>query len=157
MKKKALYCTSCKLENMVDVKHKKCIICKLKQPTYNYQNEKQRLYCKDCKTCGMVDIRHNKCITCNVKRAAFNYPIEKQTLYCNDCKHCGMVDITHKKCINCNLSSKKTYNNHCAFCFINLFPNNPISTKARCSKELKVVIHMLNILILPIIIHSMWT
>ena len=55
-----------------------------------------------------------------------------------------MVNIRNKRCINCNLSrAYKTYN-HCAFCFINLFPNDPKASKARSSKELKVVIHILN-------------
>ena len=56
-----------------------------------------------------------------------------------------MINIKDKKCISCNLSSaNRKYNNHCAFCFINLFPNDPKGIRARCSKELKVVIHILN-------------
>jgi len=56
-----------------------------------------------------------------------------------------VIDISHKECINCNLSrADKNYNNHCAFCFINLFPNDLKAIKAKKSKELKVVVHILN-------------
>ena len=50
-------------------------------------------------------------------------------------KNCGMVDVKHKKCISCNLSqAKRKYNNHCAFCFVNLFPNDQKAIKAKTSK-----------------------
>ena len=46
---------------------------------------------------------------------------------------------------NCNLpQANRKYNKHCTFCFITLFPNDPKSFKARTSKELKVVIRILN-------------
>ena len=41
-------------------------------------------------------------------------------------------------------SANRKYNNHCAFCFVNLFPNDPKSIKAKSSKELEVVIHIFN-------------
>ena len=107
-------------------------------PSFNYPNEKQRLYCNDCKKCGMIDTKSKKCITCNFQIPIFNYPNEKQILYCNDCKKCGMVDVSHEKCMSCTLTqANKKYNNHCAFCFINLFPNDQKSIKATCSKEFK--------------------
>ena len=62
----------------------------------------------------------------------------KKTLYCNNCKRCGMVYIISKKCISCILSlANKIYNTHCAFCFVNLFPNDTKSLEAKTSKELK--------------------
>ena len=54
-----------------------------------------------------------------------------------------MVNIISKKCIKCKLSYvNRKYNNHGVFCFVNLFPNDPKSVKARSSKELKVVLHI---------------
>ena len=47
--KRALYCKSCKLEDMIDILHKKCITCNIKHPIYNYPNETQKSYCKSCK------------------------------------------------------------------------------------------------------------
>ena len=74
--KKALYCATCKLDNMIDIRSAKCIICNLKDGGYNYPNEKQRIYCKYCKRCGMVDVKNKKCISCHLKQP--NSPTEKK-------------------------------------------------------------------------------
>ena len=50
---KALYCSSCKLEGMVNIYNKKCI-CKKSTPHFNYPNETKALYCGSCKLDGMV-------------------------------------------------------------------------------------------------------
>ena len=58
----------------------------------------------------------------------------KKAFYCSDCKKCGMIDIKHK-CKRCDLTlASRKYNNHCAFCFINPFPNDPKSIEAKGSK-----------------------
>jgi hypothetical protein len=44
----------------------------------------------------------------------------------------------------CVTNGNRKYDGFCAICFISLFPNDPKSIKARCSKELKVVLHRLN-------------
>ena len=102
-KSKALYCSTHKLDNMVDIKSKKCIKCNIKRPSFNYKNEKKALYCSDCKLNDMFDIKNKKCIKCNNKRSNFNYKNEKNALYCGDCKLENMVDIKNKKCIKCNI------------------------------------------------------
>ena len=48
---------------MVDIKHPKCIKCKIIRPTFNLPNEKKALYCSECKEDGMVDVKNPKCIT----------------------------------------------------------------------------------------------
>ena len=102
-------------------------------PGFNNPNEQKALYCNDCKKCGMVDIKHKKCVICNLM-PIFNYTNEKQAFYCNDCKKCGMINIKDKRCVACNLArADKKYNNHYAFCFVNVFPNDPKSIKARTS------------------------
>ena len=35
-----LHSSGCKLENMIDIKHPKCIVCKEKQPNFNLPGEK---------------------------------------------------------------------------------------------------------------------
>ena len=40
---KPLYCASCKLENMTDIKNNKCIKCDVKRAAYNYPNEKESI------------------------------------------------------------------------------------------------------------------
>jgi hypothetical protein len=82
--KRAIYCKTHKLENMIDVMHKKCIHCN-KIPYYNYPSEKRGLYCKTHKLENMVNVISKKCIHCN-KQPVFNYSSEKRGLYCNDHK-----------------------------------------------------------------------
>ena len=38
--KQGLYCNDCKKCDMLNVTHKNCITCNLKQPIFNYPNEK---------------------------------------------------------------------------------------------------------------------
>ena len=60
-------------------------------------------------------------------------------------KKCGMISLEDKRCVSCNLTlANRNYNNPCAFCFINLFPNDPKSIKSRSSEELKVEVRILN-------------
>ena len=83
----------------------------------------------------MMDNIDKKCIKCNIEIPGFIYSNERQRLDCSDCKKCSMINIKDKKCISCNLSqANKEYTNHCAFCFINLFPNEPKSIIARTSR-----------------------
>ena len=72
--KKALYCSTHKLDDMVDIKNKKCIYdgCD-KQPVYNYINEKKALYCCTHKLEYMIDIINKKCVLCDLNRANRNY------------------------------------------------------------------------------------
>ncbi len=102
-KKITLYCSSCKLENMIDIKSKKCINCNIKCPAFNYKNESKPLYCGDCKLQNMIDIKNKKCIKCNNKQPVFNYKDESKPLYCGDCKLENMVNIISKKCVTCNV------------------------------------------------------
>jgi uncharacterized protein YajQ (UPF0234 family) len=101
--RKFIYCSKHKLENMIDIKSKKCINCNIKQPVFNYDGEKNAIYCGDCKLHNTIDIKSKKCIGCNIKQPIFNYENEKSTLYCNDCKLENMIDIKSKKCITCNI------------------------------------------------------
>jgi len=93
----------------------------------------------------MIDVKRKKCVIYTLKTSKFQLSKWNKKLYCTDCKICGMIDINHKPCINCDLTfAHKKNNKHCALCFINSFPNDPKSIKARTSKEFKVVIHTLN-------------
>ncbi len=59
---RALYCGSCKKNNMVNIIHPKCIICKNKRPSFNYMDKSKPLYCANCKKDKMIDVRSKKCI-----------------------------------------------------------------------------------------------
>ena len=119
------YCSLHKLDDMIDIKNKKCITCNIKRSNFNYVNESKALYCSDCKLDDMIDIKHKKCITCNFKRPIFNYVNEPKALYCGDCKLDDMIDIISKKCTNCNINyASRNYKPHCFNCFGYLSPND---------------------------------
>jgi len=99
---KPKYCSRCKLVNMINLKHQKCIVCNDKYPSFNIPTKKNALYCNDCKEDTMIDVATFKCIICKNKQPNFNISTEQKALYCNDCKEDGMVDIKHHKCIICN-------------------------------------------------------
>ena len=121
---KPLFCSSCKLENMVDVKNKKCVTCKLKQPSFNYPNENQYIVLFVNQMIRFVS--HKNIVSHVTYTTSFQLSEWKQQIYCNDCKKCGMIDVANKRCISCILTQATgTYNNHCAFCFVNLSPNDP--------------------------------
>jgi hypothetical protein len=55
-----------------------------------------------------------------------------------------MIDITNKKCLfeNCDTRSNPKYKGYCLFCYINEFPNEPISRNYK-TKERTVVEYVL--------------
>ena len=59
---KPLYCSSHKLEGMVDIIHKTCIHegCKIR-PAFNKEGETKELYCSAHKLEGMIDVVSPKC------------------------------------------------------------------------------------------------
>ena len=107
--KKALFCNKHKLDNMVNINAKKCIICNLKTPNFNNPEEKSGLYCINCKLDGMEDVHHQKCITCKDKRPTYNYTNETKPLYCINCKSEEMIDVANPKCIKCK-DKRPTFN-----------------------------------------------
>ena len=140
--KKALYCNSHKLEGMVDIKHKKCqhTHCD-KRPHHNYPHEKIGIYCSEHKLEGMVDVLSKRCKheSCNII-PSFNYPHEKGGLYCVSHKLEGMVDNVNVTCKSewCVTQPKKKYDGYCIHCYMNLFPDKPVSRNYK-TKEYSVV------------------
>jgi hypothetical protein len=135
------YCNKCKLDEMIDIKHKKCITCKKVRPNYNYPTKTRALYCNNCKLDEMVNVIDKKCITCKKVRPNYNYPTETRALYCNNCKLDEMIDIKNKKCIKCkNITPNYNYPTetralYCASCktsnMINVKDKKCISCKIK--------------------------
>ena len=147
--KKGLYCLQHKTEGMVDVKNKSCKSegCNT-QPHYNVEGQKKGLYCSEHKKEGMVDVISKSCIHegCNTIP---NYNVEgqKKGLYCLQHKTEEMVDVKNKSCKSewCTtqvLTIK--YYGYCLFCFINLFPDKPVSRNYK-TKEYAVVEFVLSV------------
>jgi hypothetical protein len=136
--KKGLYCLNHKKENMVDVKHITCLECN-KRPTFNKDGEHKAIYCSAHKKNNMVDVLNKTCLECN-KHPVFNKNGELKALYCVAHKKENMVDVINKTCksIWCSTQPTQKYDGYCFFCYINIFPDKPISRNYK-TKEYAVV------------------
>ena len=134
-------------------KRKQCVVdgCET-QPSYNMPGETVGLYCKIHKHPGMVDVKNKRCVVDGCEtQPSYNMPGETVGLYCakHGKEHPGMVNVTNKRCVGgmdgfkCpyDHQSTKKYNNHCAQCFKQKFPDHPLTQKMKLKmreKELKV-------------------
>ena len=135
-----LYCSGHKKEGMVDVRSKNCLECK-KQPAFNKEGETKGLYCSVHKKEGMIDVKSKTCIRDGCKkRPSFNKEGVTTALYCSAHKKEWMVDVISKTCKSewCSTSVKKKYDGYCLFCYMNLFPDKPVSRNYK-TKEYSVV------------------
>ena len=141
-KKNGLYCSAHKLEGMIDVINKTCTHegCNIR-PFFNIEGKKTGLYCSAHKLEGMVNVISKTCTHegCNT-RANFNVEGKKNGLYCSAHKLEGMVDVIGKTCKSewCFTRIGEKYNGYCQYCYINLFPNEPISRNYK-TKEYAVI------------------
>jgi hypothetical protein len=134
----ALYCATHKKEGMVNVKDKTCLECK-KKPNFNKEGESNALYCITHKKEGMVDIKHRKCLECKT-RPNYNKEGESNALYCMTHKKEGMIDVKNKTCKSewCSTHVQEKYDGYCLYCYMNLFPDKPVSRNYK-TKEYAVV------------------
>jgi hypothetical protein len=97
---KPMYCSEHKLENMIDIKSKRCIRdgC-MTRPTYNLPSETKPMYCSEHKLENMVDVTHKRCIHngCTT-RPHYNLPSETKPIYCSEHKLENMINIRTKRC-----------------------------------------------------------
>ena len=140
---KALYCNHHKKDGMVDVKNKTCKEkgCKTR-PTYNVEGTTTGLYCTTHKEQGMVNVISKTCLKCK-KIPIYNVECETTGLYCNDHKEDGMVDVKNKTCKTylCSKQVREKYDGYCLYCYMNLFPDKPVSRNYK-TKEYAVVEHV---------------
>ena len=141
--KKGVYCAKHKLDGMVNVKDKTCEHegCRV-QPHYNHPGNKQAMYCAEHKQDGMVDVINKKCEheDCRVQ-PTYNYPGNKKGVYCAKHKLEGMVNVISKTCNSewCfTIVNNNKYDGYCLFCYMNLFPDKPVSRNYK-TKEYSVV------------------
>jgi predicted nucleic-acid-binding Zn-ribbon protein len=144
---KALFCSSHKLENMVNVINKTCIHPKCKkQPAFNKYGESKRLYCAEHKLENMVDVKNKTCIYPECKKQRiYNKEGEINALYCSVHKLENMVDVKNKTCKSnwCSTIVREKYDGYCLFCYMNLFPDKPVSHNYK-TKEYAVIEHVKN-------------
>jgi len=97
---KGLYCSTHKLERMIDVKSPKCKQndCN-KRPTFNYNRESKGLYCSTHKLEEMINVKRPKCKHDGCNRCpSFNYKNKSKGLYCLNHKLEDMIDVNSPKC-----------------------------------------------------------
>ena len=144
--KKAICCSSCKTDTMVNVIDRKCK-CGKAQPTYNLPNLKQAICCKSCKTPDMIDLKNTDklCVTCKQFRANFNIEGETKGKYCKNCSTDEMYDVTHKQCLGqngvCPLKQRGNlkYKGYCSACYSQNFPLDELTFQIRSkTKEIAV-------------------
>jgi nitrite reductase/ring-hydroxylating ferredoxin subunit len=139
---KRLYCSIHKLDGMVNVISKTCIHegCKT-LPTYNIDGQRKPLYCASHKLEGMVNVMSKTCIHEGCKTLpTYNIDGETGGLYCNKHKLDDMIDIKHKTCKSewCSTRPIEKYDGYCRYCYMNLFPDKPVSRNYK-TKEHSVV------------------
>ena len=141
---KALYCSDHKKDGMDNVKNKRCLEnnCQ-KQPTYGMELGKA-LYCSEHKKDRMDNVRSKRCIEDNCQKLP-TYGIEWQKpLYCKIHKKEGLTNVISKRCLfdECDIIvTHSTYKGYCYFCFVHLFPNDPVA-RAYKTKEKNVADHV---------------
>lgn len=101
---KPIRCRLHALDGMIDVKSRKCVVCKEagvnKQPTYGVTKP---THCKEHKTEEMTDLKHSRverCIECST-RCTYGITGEKAT-HCSKHKSHDMVDVVSQMCSKCN-------------------------------------------------------
>ena len=137
---KAQYCTTHKLDGMIDVRSRKCIHpnCN-KRPNFSNAGEDPR-YCATHKLDGMIDVKSKRCIhpNCNKQPSFSNAGEDPQ--YCATHKLDGMTNVKSKRCIHPNCNKQPTFGKlfrdivHCAtHKSNNEFRNN--RPKCQCGKD----------------------
>lgn len=95
------YCSEHKSNEMINVKHKKCLECD-KLPYFNYINEKTGLYCSEHAKENMINIKSKVCEFSGCTTLA-SFGIDKTPKFCSVHKQDNMYHVSHRcKEINCN-------------------------------------------------------
>jgi hypothetical protein len=130
------------MEDMINIISKTCIHPECKtQPYYNSEGETKALYCFAHKMPEMVDVKNKICIHPECKKQPnYNFEGEKRAVYCSGHKENGMVDVMSKTCKTylCSTRVQEKYDGYCRFCYMNLFPDKPVSRNYK-TKEYSVV------------------
>ena len=136
------FCARHKTETMIDGKHVRCEYtgCN-KSPTYSEPGNTRAKMCSTHKTETMIDVFHAKCCVneCDL-RAVYNIKTIKSAKYCINHREPGMIDVFAKICLSewCLTKCSNKYEGYCMYCYINLFPDKPISRNYK-TKEKTVV------------------
>ena len=144
---KPLYCLQHKHIGMIDVTHNTCKYkgCNIR-PNFNIEGQINALYCAEHKKENMVNILSKTCEQDGCKiHPSYNIDGLKNARFCSSHKKEGMINIKNKTCNNewCSTIVQDKYEGYCLYCFINMFPDKPVSRNYK-TKERATVEHILN-------------
>ena len=89
----------------------------------------------------MINIVSKNCIYEGCKKQSnYNHYGKKTPLYCSSHKLEGMIDVKSKTCKThlCSTRVHNKYDGYCLFCYMNMFPDKPVSRNYK-TKEYAVV------------------
>ena len=89
----------------------------------------------------MDNVKNKRCIENGcIKQPIYNFVGETKGLYCAIHKKEGMDNVKSKRCKSewCNTFVKEKYEGYCLYCFMNLFPDKPVTRNYK-TKEFSVV------------------
>lgn len=98
-KKKSLYCADHKLDDMMDVIHKKCASAGCDTLPYFGFKAGPADYCSKHKLEGMIDVIHKRCIHSGCMLSPSFGTKGGPPQYCSTHKPAEHIDVTHKRCI----------------------------------------------------------
>jgi hypothetical protein len=102
---------------------------------------KSGIYCSKHKLDNMINVKDYSCLypECDTI-PKFNFEGETKAKFCSKHKEIGMIDVCHPRCKTplCFTIVKDKYEGYCLFCYMNLFPDKPVSRNYK-TKEYSVV------------------
>ena len=106
---KKKFCSEHSKDGMINLCSKKCIDCKKKAPSFNWEGETSPIYCGDCKLDDMVNIRTIRCNKCSTT-ASFNYEGFISPIVCKTHIEPGMICVTKKPCQYSGCTVRPSFN-----------------------------------------------
>jgi hypothetical protein len=131
----ATCCSECIEDGMITT-NIRCV-CGLACPSFGYPNAIP-ICCVKCKSADMQDTKSRRCF-CGKAQPIFGYE-DKSPTHCESCKANDMEDVINRKCKASlcggnRAASNPKYKGHCRLCFVNLFPNEPISKNYKTKEK----------------------
>jgi hypothetical protein len=136
---KATHCSLCKLDSMINLKHKKCEVCKTKIASCGLPGTRAT-HCGKCKLESMINTICRKCEECRISTPSFGFIGDKKT-HCGKCKLEFMIDLKNPICTVCekthasygyDLNEKAT---HCSKCKLEFMINISNSKCSVCNDK----------------------
>ncbi len=136
--KKATYCKSHALDDMIDIVNKRCLEpdCTTR-PSYGLPDDKRATYCKSHALEDMIDIVNKRCLDpdCTTK-PSYGLSDDKRATYCKSHASDDMIDIVSKRCETCNSTTMNPkYNPNCSRCHFYLNPDDPRITNYKTKED----------------------